>query len=88
MIDELYLLCAGVTLPDGYFFDPDRTIKGAWGEEVKAELKVSIERCGCDSAPASVKLSAIIILITVITTISHLFWLNDDDMKWYICTYV
>ena len=46
-IDTLYRTCEGVTLPDGYYFDPQWSITGTWGADVKQELRVQIGRCGC-----------------------------------------
>eukprot|EP00520_Triparma_pacifica_P004956 CAMPEP_0118654514 /NCGR_PEP_ID=MMETSP0785-20121206/12436_1 /TAXON_ID=91992 /ORGANISM="Bolidomonas pacifica, Strain CCMP 1866" /LENGTH=87 /DNA_ID=CAMNT_0006547191 /DNA_START=374 /DNA_END=637 /DNA_ORIENTATION=- len=54
MIDSLYSTCGGssmeddgVTLPDGYYFDPQRTITGTWNEDLKEQLRIAIGRCGC-----------------------------------------
>ncbi|GMH68414.1 hypothetical protein TrVE_jg580 [Triparma verrucosa] len=61
LIDDMYVNCAdnrgsvethedGVTLPDGYFYDPQRTIGGTWNLETKEKLRIAIGRCGCSSA--------------------------------------
>jgi hypothetical protein len=47
LIKDLHWNCDGVTLPDGYYYDPQRTITGTWGAEVKMRLNVAIGRCGC-----------------------------------------
>ena len=59
MIDSLYLACGGssleddgVTLPDGYYFDPKRTVDGTWNMEAKQSLRIAIGRCGCSDAPS------------------------------------
>ncbi|GMH79956.1 hypothetical protein TL16_g08338 [Triparma laevis f. inornata] len=60
LIDTMYVNCAdnrgsetahedGVTLPDGYFYDPQRTIGGTWDLETKEQLRIAIGRCGCSS---------------------------------------
>ena len=74
LIDNLYLTCGGasmedpgVTLPDGYFYDPQRTITGTWGDEVKEELRIAVGRCACSSGSAfSVGVFAIVGMLAVI----------------------
>lgn len=48
-IAALYLSCDGVTLPDGYFYDPQRTITGTWGDDVRRRLRIAIGRCACNA---------------------------------------
>ncbi|CAM9867164.1 unnamed protein product [Ascophyllum nodosum] len=50
LIDNLYVDCDGVTLPDGLFYDPSDLIDGEWSDHVKAAIKIATERCGCDGA--------------------------------------
>lgn len=52
LISDMHWNCDGVVLPDGYYYDPQRTITGAWGadgkaSDVKTRLNVAIGRCGC-----------------------------------------
>ena len=47
LIDSLHRDCDGVELPEGYYYDPKRTITGRWGPEVKMKLNIAIGRCGC-----------------------------------------
>jgi hypothetical protein len=47
LVNELYAVCDGVAMPDGLFFDPKDTLNGEW-EEVKPDLKIGVERCGCN----------------------------------------
>lgn len=56
LIDTLYWSCAEVTLPDGYYFDPKNTLEGTW-ELAQAEMKINVERCGCNSALRSFEVS-------------------------------
>ncbi|CAM9703533.1 unnamed protein product [Chrysoparadoxa australica] len=60
LVHELQENCAGVTLPDGWFYDPGRTITGSWDDpEVAMRIKISIERCGCSAAWQAGKRTAI-----------------------------
>jgi len=34
-------------LSDGYFYDSESTLSGCW-EDVKPDIKIGVERCGCD----------------------------------------
>lgn len=52
LIYEMYKQCEEVQLPPGYYFDPAQTVKGHWSD-VKNELRLKVERCGCNSATAS-----------------------------------
>ena len=54
LIDQMYEACDGVCLPDGYYFDASFTITGCW-KDAKSDLKIGVERCGCNSAPGSVR---------------------------------
>jgi len=53
LIDSLYRKCDGVTLPPDYYYNPpENTITGYWYDrDVREELKIAAERCGCNSAP-------------------------------------
>ena len=57
LVAQLYVDCDGVTMPDrfnfGEYVGPDGKtypITGKWNNEVKAQLKIEIERCGCSAA--------------------------------------
>lgn len=58
-IDRMYLNCEGVTLPDGYYYDPKWTITGTWGPDVKNSLRIEIERCGCNSVGGLFRTTAV-----------------------------
>jgi hypothetical protein len=49
LIDQMYESCDGVCLPDGYYFDASFTLTGCW-KDVKPDIKIGVERCGCNSA--------------------------------------
>lgn len=61
LVDQLYKACKAKkhawpvpdekakTMPDGYYFDPEDTIKGTWGKSVEAAVKIAVEKCGCDA---------------------------------------
>lgn len=34
LVNDLYEDCDGVTTPDGFYFDPDSAIGGAWSKKV------------------------------------------------------
>jgi len=48
LIDAQYHLCDKMCLPDGYFFDAAWTLPGCFADN-KAQIKVAVERCGCNS---------------------------------------
>jgi len=70
-IDHLYLDCEGVTLPDGYYFDPQWTIPGTWGDDVKREMRISVGRCGCGSGFV-LKMSLTMVLVVVFGSVGLL----------------
>ena len=49
-IAEMYVACDGVTMPDGFYFDPNKQVTGRWNKEAKAKLKIEVEKCGCSAA--------------------------------------
>jgi hypothetical protein len=49
LIDQMYESCDDVCLPDGYYFDASFTLTGCW-KDVKPDIKIGVERCGCNSA--------------------------------------
>mmetsp|Transcript_3244 Transcript_3244/g.4724 ORF Transcript_3244/g.4724 Transcript_3244/m.4724 type:complete len:149 (-) Transcript_3244:137-583(-) len=57
-IDQMYIYCDGVELPDGFYFDPAEEINGCWEDVVDFEIKNAVERCGCDAAVSKLKGSA------------------------------
>ncbi|GMI47026.1 hypothetical protein TrCOL_g1018 [Triparma columacea] len=77
MIDELYLTCGGagmeddgVTLPDGYYFDPQRSITGTWNMELKEQLRIAIGRCACSGAEGRGRVGAVAVLGAIAVTIA------------------
>jgi hypothetical protein len=60
-LHRLYERCDGIELPEGEFFDPDRTIGGKWYANY-ARTVISTERCGCNrsSSKASVGLLCLV----------------------------
>ena len=51
LVDQYYRACAGVTLPDGLFYDPAKTLAGSWeNAELYLQVKIAVERCGCNAA--------------------------------------
>jgi hypothetical protein len=54
LIDGMYEACDDVCLPDGYYFDASFTLTGCW-KDVKPDIKIGVERCGCNSARAGVR---------------------------------
>ena len=68
LIDELYVNCDGVTMPDGWYFDPDEQITGRWNDRVKADLKIEVERCGCDAAFRGASSSPLALLLAAALT--------------------
>jgi len=73
-IANLMEFCEGVTLPDGYSYDPPidgvGTITGEWSDEVVQQIVVAAGRCGCNpgsiltpSLPLSLALSFLLLLI-------------------------
>lgn len=88
LINQLFKHCKGKkhawpvpdekpkTMPDGYFFDPLNEVAGTWGKEVKAAVKISAERCGCNWATRAGKQAHLPILLVLIPFFWHLFfWL-------------
>lgn len=49
MVDRLYKVCDRVCLPDGYYYDSRERLKGCW-VDVLPQIKVHVERCGCNAA--------------------------------------
>lgn len=48
LINGMYHVCTKMCLPDGYYFDPPMTLSGCFNDNL-AELKIAVERCGCNS---------------------------------------
>ena len=68
LINQLYVACDGVELPDGWYFDPDKQITGKWNDRVKAELKIQVERCGCSAATRGASSSPLALLLVAALT--------------------
>merc|ERR1712005_46677 len=43
LIDKLYSACEDVTMPDGWYFDPDGQLTGRWRYEIREQLKIEVE---------------------------------------------
>ncbi|KAJ1431611.1 hypothetical protein B484DRAFT_327811, partial [Ochromonadaceae sp. CCMP2298] len=66
-IGAMYVECDSICLPDGYYFDALSTVSGCW-EAAKPELKIMVERCGCDAAPrGATLLLSLVIFVTAAT---------------------
>lgn len=86
LINQLFRHCKGKrhawpvpdekpkTMPDGYFFDPLDEITGTWGKRVKAAVKISAERCGCNSATRAGKQALLPILLVLLSFCWHVFF--------------
>lgn len=49
LVNHLFQDCAGVCLPDGYFFDPKWQYDGCWKDHFE-QVMIGVNRCGCNSA--------------------------------------
>ena len=49
VIDDVYHMCNGICLPDGYYFDPESRLQECFAEN-RAAMKIGVERCGCNAA--------------------------------------
>lgn len=67
LIDKLYRECDGVTIPHGAYYDPALTIAGTWGDDVKDDIKISVEKCGCSLA-LNVRVSWILQVFSALMT--------------------
>ena len=52
LIDGLYHVCAGICLPDGYYYDPQSLMPGCFKDNTDM-IKMAVERCGCNSGFSS-----------------------------------
>mmetsp|Transcript_10901 Transcript_10901/g.14194 ORF Transcript_10901/g.14194 Transcript_10901/m.14194 type:complete len:154 (+) Transcript_10901:249-710(+) len=68
LIDLMYVRCDGVILPDGFYYDPEQTLSGCWND-VKDDIKIAVERCGCDGAEARAIWNPIVTLFATLTTL-------------------
>lgn len=68
MIDYMYLVCDGMCLPDGYFFDASGKLSGCW-KDVKETIKIDVQRCGCSDAFSLAKSQLPLIFLTTITLV-------------------
>lgn len=69
LIDAQYHLCDKMCLPDGYFFDAAWTLPGCFKNN-KAQIKVAVERCGCNSGFQSARgFTLCAILIALLSTV-------------------
>ena len=63
-INQLYRACDFEgKMPDGWYFDPEKTITGRWNDENKAQLKIAVERCGCNAAMRGASGSPLVALV-------------------------
>eukprot|EP01039_Chlorochromonas_danica_P001100 gene1100-1195_t len=70
LVKRVYYRCDGVCLPNGYYFDPQWDLDGCWGE-VKSQVKIKVERCGCNAASSSLPFS---VFLTALMAILVLAW--------------
>ena len=49
VIDDVYHMCNGICLPDGYYFDPESQLEECFAAN-RAAMKIGVERCGCNAA--------------------------------------
>lgn len=87
LVDQLYFQCDSVCLPEGYYFDPRKSLlsvllstsqlvcteselQGCW-EDVKPDVKIKVERCGCNSAFTSVSRLSLSVVLFVITLVAY-----------------
>ena len=73
--DQLELVkkaCEGVCLPDGYFFDAGSTLNGCW-KDIKRQITIEMERCGCHSANICTK-NYIFIMITILSLLYFIIY--------------
>jgi len=68
LIDTLYWSCAGVTLPDGYYFDPNNNMEGSWNSNLGA-MKINVERCGCNNAFKGATINVTVLLLSLIVAV-------------------
>ena len=71
-LDLVKTACEGVCLPDGYFFDSASTLNGCW-DDIKRQISIEMERCGCNSANNSNK-SYIFIFITIMSILYFIIY--------------
>ena len=64
LIDTLYWSCAEVSMPDGYYFDPQNNLDGLWDENL-SQMKINVERCGCNSASKGATVSAAVFALAI-----------------------
>ena len=69
LIDQVYVTCDDICLPDGYYFDPQSTMSGCFKSNLP-ELKIQIERCGCNSAWKKIGVSSFQLFFTCVLSIS------------------
>lgn len=70
-LDLVKTACEGVCLPDGYFFDAASTLNGCW-DDIKRQISIEMERCGCNSA-SNFNKSYIFIIITIISILYFIY---------------
>ncbi len=68
LIDTVYHVCANLTLPDGYFFDPLFKLDGGWDTNLDA-MKINVEKCGCNSASLGTPLSALAMVLALVVAV-------------------
>jgi len=72
LLYQLTEFCTGVTLPDGYFYDPPDesgvgTITGEWSEELERQIDIAAGRCGCNGSNRA-RLGVGVIFVAILVT--------------------
>ena len=52
LVKNVYQLCDSVCIPDGFYFDPKKTMSGCFNDNLIG-MRISVERCGCSAAMSS-----------------------------------
>ena len=52
LVRNVYQLCDSICLPDGFYFDPKKTMSGCFNDNLIG-MRISVERCGCSAAMSS-----------------------------------
>ena len=68
LIDTVYYVCDGVTMPDGYYFDPTFQLTGSFIDNLD-DMKINVERCGCNSASKGTAMSVLSMFLVLVVAI-------------------
>ena len=70
VLHRMYERCEGITLPEGDFFDPAKTIGGGW-EENYERIVISSQRCGCNAAFPRATTSLLCIAVALLALLQN-----------------